>query len=81
MNRSPLYIKKLYVLAAQELEQTQLLSKAITKDTQVEELNEVDLKFQDSPWRGAEAYHFLMLAQRQLYNGNVESALKTVSLS
>ena len=23
----------------------------------------------DSPWKGAEAYHFFLLAQRQLYEG------------
>ena len=27
------------------------------------------LKFLDNPWRGAEAYHFFLLAQRQLYEG------------
>ncbi|KAA0197686.1 hypothetical protein HAZT_HAZT001209 [Hyalella azteca] len=30
-------------------------------------------KFLDSPWRGAEAFHFLLLAQRQLYEGLVLS--------
>ncbi|CAM9367320.1 unnamed protein product, partial [Discosporangium mesarthrocarpum] len=31
----------------------------------------------DSAWRGAEAYHYYMLAQRQLYSGNVEQAMRT----
>lgn len=31
----------------------------------------------DSAWRGAEAYHYYMLAQRQLYAGNVGMALRT----
>uniref|UniRef100_A0A0K2VJ16 Uncharacterized protein n=1 Tax=Lepeophtheirus salmonis TaxID=72036 RepID=A0A0K2VJ16_LEPSM len=31
----------------------------------------------DKAWRGAEAYHFLMLAQRQLYAGSVDDAMKT----
>lgn len=31
---------------------------------------EVDSKIVDNAWRGAEAYHFLMLAQRQLYEGS-----------
>ena len=31
----------------------------------------------DNAWKGAEAYHFLMLCQRQLYEGNVDSAMKT----
>lgn len=30
---------------------------------------EVDSKIVDNAWRGAEAYHFLMLAQSQLYEG------------
>lgn len=28
-------------------------------------------------WRGAAAYHFYMLAQRQFYNGHMEAAMKT----
>lgn len=28
-----------------------------------------DMRILDSAWRGAEAYHFLMLAHRQLYTG------------
>ena len=28
-----------------------------------------DTKVVDSAWRGAEAYHFFLLAQRQLYTG------------
>ena len=31
----------------------------------------------DGAWRGAEAYHFLMLCQRQLYEGYVDAAMKT----
>ncbi len=31
----------------------------------------------DSPWRGAEAYHFWLLAHRQLYSGNVDLAMRT----
>eukprot|EP00904_Undaria_pinnatifida_P002695 jgi/Undpi1/12426/HiC_scaffold_5.g02098.m1 len=34
-------------------------------------------KVLDSAWRGAEAYHYYMLAQRQLYNGNTEQAVRT----
>eukprot|EP00736_Rhodelphis_marinus_P014135 Rmarinus@m.4538 len=30
-----------------------------------------------TPWRGAEAYHFFLLAQRQLYEGYHEFAMKT----
>ncbi|KAL6750533.1 intraflagellar transport protein [Haematococcus lacustris] len=31
----------------------------------------------DSAWRGAEAYHFWLLAHRQLYGGNVDLAMRT----
>ena len=31
----------------------------------------------NNPWRGAEAWHFYILCQRQLYAGQFRSALKT----
>ncbi len=31
----------------------------------------------ESAWRGAEAYHFWLLAHRQLYSGNVDLAMRT----
>ena len=31
----------------------------------------------EDPWHGAEAFHFFLLAQRQLYSGAVELAMKT----
>ena len=31
----------------------------------------------DGSWRGAEAYHFLLLAHRQLYDGQFEYARRT----
>lgn len=31
----------------------------------------------NNPWRGAEAWHFVLLAQKQLYRGEYPSALKT----
>ncbi|CAB1118236.1 unnamed protein product [Ectocarpus sp. CCAP 1310/34] len=34
-------------------------------------------KVLDSAWRGAEAYHYYMLAQRQLYQGKVDKAVRT----
>ncbi|VDP77467.1 unnamed protein product [Echinostoma caproni] len=34
----------------------------------------------DQPWRGAEAYHFLLLAQKQLYSGALDHALRTAQL-
>ena len=37
----------------------------------------VDSHVIDQAWRGAEAYHYLMLAHRQLYDGYVDAALRT----
>ncbi len=34
-------------------------------------------KILTNPWRGAEAWHFYMLAQKQLYDGQYKEALKT----
>jgi hypothetical protein len=31
----------------------------------------------DSAWRGAEAYHYCILAQRQLYEGLIELSMRT----
>jgi|TARA_B110000971_G_scaffold217799_1_gene255422 WD repeat-containing protein 35 len=31
----------------------------------------------DNAWRGAEAYHYFLLAHRQLYGGDVDAAMKT----
>ena len=31
----------------------------------------------DNAWRGAAAYHYYLLAQRQLYNGEIDAAMKT----
>ncbi|CAM9789079.1 unnamed protein product [Heterosigma akashiwo] len=34
-------------------------------------------KVLDNAWRGAEAYHYYLLAQRQLYQAKMEAAMKT----
>ncbi|XP_048590308.1 WD repeat-containing protein 35-like isoform X2 [Nematostella vectensis] len=34
-------------------------------------------KVVDNAWRGAEAYHFFLLAQRQLYEGAIDASMKT----
>ena len=34
-------------------------------------------KILQNPWRGAEAWHFFLMAQRQLYKGEYKYALKT----
>ena len=34
-------------------------------------------KWLDSSWKGAEAYHYLLLCQRQLYSGYAQEAMRT----
>ncbi|XP_058407729.1 WD repeat-containing protein 35 isoform X2 [Diceros bicornis minor] len=88
----PLRVKKLYVLAAllieQHHEQVKNAQRGKVKGTSSEatsalaglleeEILSTAGHFTDNAWRGAEAYHFFILAQRQLYEGYVDTALKT----
>ena len=50
----------------------QTLDSLITSD-----INTSSDKILNNPWRGAEAWHFYILCQRQLYLGQFKSALKT----
>ncbi|XP_076333007.1 intraflagellar transport protein Oseg4 isoform X2 [Tachypleus tridentatus] len=92
-NTSPLCLKKLHVLAALLVEEHHAhlrettrsakgkagrdVSSAIASLLDNEALMFSDTRIVDQPWRGAEAYHFLLLAQRQLYEGYVDAAMKT----
>ena len=86
----PLRIKKLYVLGALLVEEHQQHIRKTTQGTAgnrssalmgLMDLDGVDptgnTNIVDNAWRGAEAYHFLMLCQRQLYEGYVDAAMKT----
>uniref|UniRef100_A0A8C3R2W5 WD repeat-containing protein 35 n=1 Tax=Cyanoderma ruficeps TaxID=181631 RepID=A0A8C3R2W5_9PASS len=88
----PLRVKKLYVLSAllmeQCHEQMQNAQRGKVKEKSSESasalagLLEEDAlsstnRFADNAWRGAEAYHFFILAQKQLYKGSADAALKT----
>ncbi|KAI4891829.1 hypothetical protein NFI96_003821 [Prochilodus magdalenae] len=88
----PLRVKKLYVLAALLVEnyhaqvKTSQQSKAKGKKSEAtsalaglleEDASTSDSRIVDKAWRGAEAYHFFLLAQRQLYDGNVEASMNT----
>ncbi|KAI9007103.1 hypothetical protein BC832DRAFT_554249 [Gaertneriomyces semiglobifer] len=86
--KTPLIVKKLHVLAALEVERYHHLTKVdrggfgvatATLDGLLAEdaKTGIDSRFLDNAWRGAEAYHFLMLAQRQFYAGDAEAAVKT----
>ncbi|XP_024124884.1 WD repeat-containing protein 35 isoform X2 [Oryzias melastigma] len=89
---NPLRVKKLFVLAAQLVEtyqeQVKTSQQSKTKGNKSEVtsalagLLEVDassseIHIVDTAWRGAEAYHFFLLAQRQLYAGHMENAMRT----
>ncbi|GMS87190.1 hypothetical protein PENTCL1PPCAC_9365, partial [Pristionchus entomophagus] len=90
---SLLRLKKLYVMAALLIEDfhNQTRNKAAKKGGRKDStkvvlsslLNEdSSMSIQDSrmierAWRGAEAYHFFMLAHRQMYAGELEQAMKT----
>lgn len=90
--KNPDRIKKLYLLAALEVEKY----KAATLDAQmtgatngtmttaqtVQSLITADQSVAsdralESPWRGCEAFHLFLTAQRQLYEGHYEQAMKT----
>jgi len=86
---NPLRAKKLFVMAALEVERMRksMITTAAFEGTQtaaqtLDSLVEEDKatggdKWLDSSWRGAEAYHFLLLAQHQLYNGYPADAMRT----
>uniref|UniRef100_A0A8B9JMT6 WD repeat-containing protein 35 n=1 Tax=Astyanax mexicanus TaxID=7994 RepID=A0A8B9JMT6_ASTMX len=89
----PLRVKKLFVLAAllvedyhAQVKNTQQ-SRAKGKKSEAtsalaglleEDASTSDSRIVDKAWRGAEAYHFFLLAQRQLYEGKVEASMNTV---
>jgi WD repeat-containing protein 35 len=90
---SPMRMKKIFVSGALLIEQyTQSLVERHGKSNEggtsvanqlhqmvlVDSLTASDTALIDSAWRGAEAYHFYMLAQQQWYSGQVESCLRTV---
>ena len=92
LNASPITLKKIYVVAALEMEsfKTRLIDAQITNITQqtvkntttldtliTSDLSNVSDKTLNNPWKGAEAYHFYMLCQSQLYQHKHKEALKT----
>ncbi|KAM6912965.1 WD repeat-containing protein 35 [Xenentodon cancila] len=88
----PHRVKKLFVLAAQLVEsyheqmktsQQSNVGGNASEATFVlaglleEDAASPDDRIVDNAWRGAEAYHFFLLAQRQLYAGCMENAMRT----
>jgi len=88
-NANPLIVKKLYVMAALEVDlykkrviEATLTGQGATTAKTLDSLITSDIntstdKILNNPWRGAEAWHFYILAQRQLYNGEYKAALKS----
>ena len=93
LNAGPLTLKKIYVVAALEMEsfKSRLIDAQITNITQqssvkntttldtliTSDLSNLSDKTLNNPWKGAEAYHFYMLCQSQLYQSKTKEALKT----
>ena len=91
----PLMIKKIYVLAAFEIDSykqrvfdaslTQITGGGNTAEATAKTLNSLittDIntsadKALSNPWKGAEAIHFYLLCQRQLYQKEYKKAMKT----
>ena len=83
----PLRVKKLYVLAALLVEQHHEQRKAQTGRVDTlgvlegvlrEEKKDIEASSMvDSAWRGAEAWHFYILACKQLYSGYADAAATT----
>jgi WD repeat-containing protein 35 len=80
----PLRIKKFFVLGALEVERFHALQKSNRQNPTAaldgllkEDMKIKDPKLLENAWRGAEAYHFYILAQRQFYSGQLESAVIT----
>ncbi|XP_018578851.1 WD repeat-containing protein 35 isoform X2 [Anoplophora glabripennis] len=67
-DKNLLKVKKFYVYAARLVE----LHK---KSPNSSEWQSSDPLFYETAWKGAEAYHYYMLAQRQLYSGKLHDAL------
>lgn len=90
--KHPDRIKKLYLLAALEVEKysaktldvqmTGLTMGTVTTAQAVQSLITADQtvahdRAKESPWRGCEAYHLYLLSQRQLYEKDADQAMKT----
>ena len=80
---NPMKIKKIYVLSALLVDKFRsVLKDGHEAEKQADHSKEdmllsTESSILDNPWRGAEAYHFFLMAQRYLYTGKIESALTT----
>ncbi|XP_054722053.1 WD repeat-containing protein 35-like [Uloborus diversus] len=84
----PLLLRKIYVLIAILVEEyksnrklanfdrSDMTDLGISLEEEVS-LQNIAPRLIDDPWRGAKAYHFYMLAQKHLYQGYIDAAMKT----
>ncbi|EDV23603.1 uncharacterized protein TRIADDRAFT_50569 [Trichoplax adhaerens] len=76
VGNKPMRTKKLYTILCitvlQKLLELKFFSLFVDGDSM-----DGDTKTMDNAWRGAEAFHFYLLAQRQLYDGQFDAAMKT----
>lgn len=84
-NASPLQLKKIYVLAGLLVESyhDDMKSKSKAGSGMLGLTADVGVVDEDTifrAWRGAEAYHFYLLAQRQMYEGYVDAAMRTAQV-
>uniref|UniRef100_A0A7S1KLL8 Anaphase-promoting complex subunit 4 WD40 domain-containing protein n=1 Tax=Percolomonas cosmopolitus TaxID=63605 RepID=A0A7S1KLL8_9EUKA len=88
LDKQPSTAKKLYVMAALEIEEFRsgILNEGLQGEASnaLEGLLKHDMstgfdKTLDNAWHGAEAYHYFMLAQRQLYQRDIDAALNTAA--
>ncbi|CAD8136286.1 unnamed protein product [Paramecium pentaurelia] len=88
-DQSPLVVKKLFVMAALEVDLYKKKLYDVTMTAQnntiahtldqlvTNDLNHSADKVLNNPWRQAEAWHFYILTQKFLYSGNYKYALKS----
>jgi WD repeat-containing protein 35 len=86
---NPLRAKKLYVLAALQVESYRDAKKAKNADPTrsaidgmlaEDSTSQAQTRMIDTAWRGAEAFHFFLLAQRQLASRDYAASLKTANV-
>ena len=90
-NQDCMLAKKLYVMSALEVEENRkkmlddnlLSAQQSTVQTLqgllTEDMSVAGTRSLDNPWHGAEAFHFFMLAQRQMYENKMHDAMKTAA--
>ncbi|GFS41807.1 WD repeat-containing protein 35 [Trichonephila inaurata madagascariensis] len=87
-HKDPLLLRKIFVLVGILVEEYKSNRKVSNFDRSditdlgisLEEeiaLQNIAPRLIDDPWRGAKAYHFFMLAQKHLYQGYMDAAMKT----